>query len=435
MIPKADSEFFKRLEVAYEPDNIYFQTISAVLQTADMMKLPNSIQLILSQPKNEIMVHFPVKMDDGTYRTFKGYRVQHNNLLGPYKGGIRFHHEISLDHIKSLSVLMTMKCALMQLPFGGAKGGLKLDPGSLSSSEMMRLTRRFTSALGTNIGPDYDIPAPDMGTNAQIMAWISDTYMNISPGGNRLEARGVVTGKPLVFGGSQGREKATGQGVVNILEELLPEMGFDISNVTYSVIGFGNVGSWTARILSSHGARLNAVLDHTGAIANPAGINAEELAEYVNRRKGVEGFKGAKAISEEDFYKSKVDLCIPAALEQMIDEKKAKLLECKALIEAANAPCTPQGERVLLSKGIQILPAILCNAGGVTVSYFEWKQNRQAEVWDLEEVDAKLKKMMASAAKRTKVNAAKYKCDLRTAAYATALDHIGKVYELRGIFP
>jgi glutamate dehydrogenase (NAD(P)+) len=390
---------------------------------------------MLAQPKNEIMVHMPVRMDDGSFRVFKGYRVQHNNVLGPYKGGIRYHPEVSLDHVKALAALMTMKCALVRLPYGGAKGAVKCDPKKLSEGEAMRLTRRLVSALGSNIGPEYDIPAPDMGTNAKHMAWMADTYMNLHGPHERLDGAGVVTGKPLEFGGSHGREKATGQGLVYVLEEILPALKLDISTVSFSLVGYGNVGSWTGKLLAERGATLKAVLDHSGAIRKDSGIDAVKLDEHVAKTGGVAGFPGAEAVSSDDFYKTPVDMFVPAALEQMIDAEKATMVDCKVVAEAANAPLTPAGERVFLSRGITVLPAILCNSGGVTVSYFEWKQNRQAETWDADEVDRKLKKLMIEASKRVNLAAGRYKVDLRTAAYIAALDQISKVYVLRGIFP
>jgi glutamate dehydrogenase (NAD(P)+) len=431
----AQISVFEQVRLRYEPDNIYIQTIASILEAAERLNLPRRLQLILAQPKNEIMVHLPIRMDDGEWQLFKGYRVQHNNVLGPYKGGIRYHHEVNLDHIKALAAVMTMKCALIGLPYGGAKGGVAVDPRKLSTDETIRLTRRFTSALGTNIGPEYDIPAPDMGTTAQMMAWIADTYMNLHEPHKRLTGEAVVTGKPLEFGGSHGRDKATGQGLCYVLEEMLPGMGFNVQDVSFSLIGYGNVGSWTGKLLGQRGAKLKAVLDHTGAVVNERGLDPEDLAKHVEKTGGVRGFIGGDVIQEEAFYKLPVDLFIPAALEQMIDEQKAKLLQCKVLVEAANAPTTPAGERVLLDRGVVVLPATLCNAGGVTVSYFEWKQNRQAETWDLEVVDAQLKKLMVSAARRVLETARKLEVDMRIAAHCTALEHLGNVYNLRGIFP
>jgi len=428
-------DIFHELEEHYDEHNLYFQTIGSVLEAANALDVPQKLKLILTQPKNEIMIHYPVQMDDGSWRLFKGYRVQHNNVLGPYKGGIRFHPEVKLDEVKTLSLLMTMKCALTRLPYGGAKGALRVDPRSLSANELQRVTRRLTAALGNNIGPDHDIPAPDIGTNAQVMAWMADTYINFSDHSKKATALGVVTGKPLEFGGSEGREKATGQGLVYVLDALLPGMQMDISQLTYSLIGFGNVGSWTARLLKARGSKLLTVMDHTGAIYNADGIDADALAEYVRATGGVANFQGTTAISNEAFYSTEVDLFIPAALEQMVDLEHAERMNCKVLVEAANAPTTPRAERYLLDKGVQILPAILCNSGGVTVSYFEWKQNRQSETWDAELIDEKLKKIMTSAAQRVLKMSERLNCNMRVASYASAIEHMDKVYNVRGVFP
>ncbi len=428
-------EIFKELEEYYDEHNLYFQTIGAVLEAADILDVPHRVKLILTQPKNEIMFHLPVRMDDGTWQLFKGYRVQHNNVLGPYKGGIRYHPEVRLDEVKSLALLMTMKCALARLPFGGAKGALKVDPLAVSPDELMRLTRRLTAALGNNIGPDYDIPAPDVGTDARIMAWMADTYINFAESSTKVTARGVVTGKPLEFGGSAGREKATGQGLVFVLDELLPGMDMSLGKLDFSLIGYGNVGSWTARLLQARGSELRCVLDHSGAIYNADGIDAGKLAVHVRDHGSVEGYPNAEPISEADFYATEVDLFIPAALEQMIDGEHAEMMRCKVLVEAANAPTTPRAERLLLERGVTILPAILCNAGGVTVSYFEWKQNRQSETWDEAEVDRRLRKVMAASAKRVLDMSRRLDCSLRIASYAAAIEHLDRVYELRGVFP
>lgn len=417
------------------PESIHSQVSGAILHAAEVLGLPQHLKLILAEPKNEIMVNFPVQMDDGSFHQFKGYRIQHNNVLGPFKGGIRYHEDVGLDHVKALAAIMTMKCALMRLPFGGAKGAVRVNPRELSRDELMRLTRRFTSAMGNNIGPEYDIPAPDVGTNAQIMAWIADTFVNLHEPNRRLEGRAVVTGKPLEFGGSHGRDKATGQGLVYALEELLPAMGLALSRATCSLIGFGNVGSWTGRLMARRGAKLLAVLDHTGAIRRAKGIDAEQLAAHVERTGGVAGFRGAEATDTEAFYATPVDLFIPAALEQMVTAENAAQLRCKVVVEGANIPVTPSAEQLLMKRGVAILPAVLMNAGGVTVSYFEWKQNRQAELWDPDVVDAQLRKQMVEAARRVLATSRRFACDLRTACYITALEHIGHVYQLRGIFP
>ena len=428
-------EIFTELEEIYDDQNLYFRTISSVLEAASALEVPHRLKLMLTQPKNEIMVHCPVEMDDGSWRLFKGYRVQHNNVLGPYKGGIRYHPEVKLDEVKTLALLMTMKCALARLPFGGAKGALRINPHGVSKDELMRVTRRLTAALGDNIGPDYDIPAPDVGTNAQVMAWMADTYINFAESSSKVTARGVVTGKPLAFGGSAGREKATGQGLVYVLDALLPGMGIELDTVSCSLIGYGNVGSWTARLLQKRGTTLKAVMDHSGAIFNPDGIDADALALHVSTTGGVHNFAAAKAISNDAFYATPVDLFIPAALEQMVDLEHAKRIQCKVLVEGANAPTTPHAERYLLEQGIEVLPAILCNAGGVTVSYFEWKQNRQSETWDEALVDERLKTTMTRSAERVLKMSKRLNCNMRIASYASAIEHIDKVYELRGVFP
>ena len=428
-------EIFTELEEIYDDQNLYFRTITSVLEAASALEVPHRLKLMLTQPKNEIMVHCPVEMDDGSWRLFKGYRVQHNNVLGPYKGGIRYHPEVKLDEVKTLALLMTMKCALARLPFGGAKGALRINPQEVSKDELMRVTRRLTAALGDNIGPDYDIPAPDVGTNAQVMAWMADTYINFAESSSKVSARGVVTGKPLAFGGSAGREKATGQGLVYVLDALLPGMGIELDTVSCSLIGYGNVGSWTARLLQKRGTTLKAVMDHSGAIFNPDGIDADALALHVSTNGGVHNFAAAKAISNDAFYATPVDLFIPAALEQMVDLEHAKRIQCKVLVEGANAPTTPHAERYLLEQGIEVLPAILCNAGGVTVSYFEWKQNRQSETWDEALVDERLKETMTRSAERVLKMSKRLNCNMRIASYASAIEHIDTVYELRGVFP
>ena len=309
---------------------------------------------------------------------------------------------------------MTMKCALARLPFYGAKG-VKVNPRELSQDELMRVTRRMTAALGQH-RPGLRHPRPDVGTNAQVMAWMADTYINFAESSSKVSARGVVTGKPLEFGGSAGREKATAQGLVFVLEELLPGMDMQLDQLSFSLIGYGNVGSWTARLLQPLGARLHAVMDHTGAIANPDGIDAEALALHVQQTGGVTGYPHAEAIDESRFYATPVDLFIPAAMEQMVDQQHARQMQCKVLVEAANAPTTPRAERILLDKGVEVLPAILCNAGGVTVSYFEWKQNRQSETWDEAVVDRDLRTTMVRSAQRVLETAQRLNCNLRIAS-------------------
>jgi glutamate dehydrogenase (NAD(P)+) len=433
-ITKADESLFEEVGLPNDENNLYTQTVSTMLHAADVVGLPHYLKLILAQPKNEIMVHFPVRMDNGQFRLFKGYRVQHNNALGPFKGGLRFHHTVHLDDVKSLAFLMTMKCSLVGIPYGGGKGGIKVNPREHSNTEMERIVRRFTAAIAHAIGPDYDIPAPDVGSTSQHMAWIADTYSFLSESTGENPSA-VITGKPVEYGGSLGREKATGQGVVDTLVEMLPELKLKPEKSTFSVIGYGNVGSWTARIFQDKGAKMIAVADHTGFLINEKGIDAHDLAKYVAQRGGVAGYGKASACSKDDFYKTKVDVFIPAALEQMIQVPEASMISCKVVAEGANAPMTPAGERVLVSRGIEVLPAILCNAGGVTVSYFEWVQNKSFQTWDLNKVDAELNKHMVAAAGKCRDARKKFGCDLRTAAYVAALQRLAQAYETRGIFP
>jgi len=424
-----------------DPLSLFGMAVGRVNQACAVLQAPEYIRAILGQPKNELMVNFPVLMDDGRYKIFKGYRIQHNNVLGPYKGGMRYHPEVSLDDVKALALWMTMKCALLQLPYGGAKGGVKVDPRALSGTELMRLTRRFTSALGGAIGPEHDIPAPDVGTNAAVMDWMMDTYVNTQGEAGRQGMKHVVTGKSLACGGSAGREKATGQGLYYVLAELLPEFQLPLAGLRFSLLGFGNVGSHTAMILQAHGAQLRAVADQSGALRSTRGIDAVELSAYAAHHGSIAGFVprqdagSLEAIERETFYRTPVDVFIPAALERMIDGAVAGWLDCKVMAEGGNGPATPEAAALLRQRGVAILPAILCNAGGVTVSYFEWVQNKAGSHWDLARVDAQLQQIIGGAARRVRQAAEQYGVDLETAAYCVAIAHLTNCYQARGIFP
>ncbi|HEY4329384.1 MAG TPA: Glu/Leu/Phe/Val dehydrogenase [Phycisphaerae bacterium] len=428
-----------------DPESLFAMAVESVSRACDVLKAPAYVKAILSQPKTELIVNFPVALDDGTYRLFKGYRIQHNNILGPYKGGIRFHPDMSLDDGKALATWMTMKCALMRLPYGGAKGGVKVSPREHSTAELMRITRRFTAALGDTIGPEYDIPAPDVGTNSQIMDWMMDTYLNTHEGVGKQGLRSVVTGKSIPCGGSEGRDKATGQGIVYVLQELLPEFSINIEGMRFSVLGFGNVGSNAAVILQGLGAKLVGVMDHTGALRTTTAdgaINATDLAKHVAEHGSIKGYGNNKALkgtletaAAEEFYKTPVDVFIPAALERMVDKTVAEVLNCRVLAEGGNGPCTPEADAILQYRNIAVLPAILCNAGGVTVSYLEWVQNKAGVRWELDRVDAELKMTILNAARRVRLAAHQYSIDMSTAAYVVAIDHIIKAYVQRGIFP
>jgi glutamate dehydrogenase (NAD(P)+) len=425
----ADSEVGRR-------GNVYENVVWQFNKASDLMKLDLDIRKILGKTTNEIVVNFPVKMDDDRIEMFTGYRVQHNNALGPFKGGLRFHPAVDINEVRALATWMTWKSALTYIPFGGAKGGIQCDPFKYSQSELERITRRFTFALGNNIGPEYDIPAPDVNTNPQIMAWILDTYVSTMPAHERQACIHVVTGKPIESGGSLGRDKATGQGVIYTIEEWAKDKGFNLKGATYTVQGFGNVGSWTALLLKQHGSKLLAVEDASGAIANAEGIDPEDLMAYAKKNNGlISGYPKAKPIDRKTLFQTKADIFVPAALENQITANTAPLLNVKLVAEGANGPTDPDGDRVLQQKGIDLIPDILCNAGGVIVSYFEWLQNKRSEFWELEEVDTKLHRKIVSAYERVRDTAKQYKTDWRTAAYIVALSHLDTVYRERGIFP
>ena len=419
-----------------KPKYEFFKVVQSYLDEASaLIELPPYINTILQQPKNEIIVNFPVRMDDGSIRLFKGYRIQHNNLLGPFKGGIRYHESVTLDDIKALAAMMTWKCALMNLPLGGGKGGIKFNPNEVSRSELQRITRRFFHALGANIGPETDIPAPDVGTDAKTMAWAMDTYMNTVGQFFKQAVKGVVTGKPVASGGTYGREKATGQGLVHCITEWAEERDFDLGGATLTVQGFGNVGSHAAVILSKLGVSMIAVGDHTGYLYNPEGFNPHKLQDYVKKHRSIAGYPNGKAISREEFFRIKADIFIPAALENQIGPEEAAALQVRLIGEGANGPCSPEGERVALERGIDILPDVLANSGGVTVSYYEWVQNKRSETWTLEEVDLRLEKAMKRAYREVVEMARQKSCTLRLAAYAVALQRIAAAYGEREIFP
>jgi glutamate dehydrogenase (NAD(P)+) len=412
------------------------QVVQAQLdRAARAVNLSRDVALILSQPKNELIVNFPVRMDDGSFVLFKGYRVQHNNILGPFKGGIRYHEDVSLDEVKGLAASMTWKSALHDIPFGGAKGGIKFNPRLRSKNELERITRRFTHALGSNIGPEFDIPAPDVGTNAQTMVWIMDTFMNVVGYEEKNAVRRVVTGKTIASGGSYGRESATGAGVVHCLTEWARDRRFDLNGASVIIQGFGNVGSHTARILAKLGTSLVAVGDYKGYVANPEGLNPHKLAEHVQATGSVVGYKHARAITRDEFFAMECDIFVPAALELEIGVKEAQALRCKVIAEGANGPTMLEAEPILAERGIDVLPDILANSGGVTVSYFEWLQNKRSERWDLDEVEDKLERRMKRTYGQVREFAEERKLDMRTAAYGIALGRLETAYSERGIFP
>ncbi|MBX3263741.1 MAG: Glu/Leu/Phe/Val dehydrogenase [Labilithrix sp.] len=404
-------------------------------RAADVVDLPQHLRAILSRPKRELVLHFPVQMDDGSVRVFEGYRVQHNDVLGPFKGGLRFHPSVSLDDVKALAALMTWKSALMDIPFGGGKGGISFDPRGVSPAELQRITRRFTHALGENIGADHDIPAPDVGTDSRVMAWMMDTYSNMVGGAQKQSVKGVVTGKPVASGGTLGRTKATGQGAVFALLAWAKENGFELQGSTMAVQGFGNVGSHLAVILSRLGVSTVLVGDHSGYLANEEGFNAHKLQHWVETNGSIAGYPGGRIITREEFFATKADIFAPCAIENQIGVAEARTLDSKLVLEGANGPTTPAGEQILEERGVEILPDLLANSGGVVVSYYEWLQNRRSESWSEEEVDAKLSKVIARAYRAVGDFARLHGTSRRVAAYAIALQRLKTVYDERGIFP
>jgi glutamate dehydrogenase (NAD(P)+) len=415
--------------------SLYENVVAQIDKAADLCGIDPAVHDILSMTNNEIIVHFPVKMDSGQIEMFTGYRVQHNNILGPYKGGLRFHPAVNIDEVRALAAWMSWKAAIAQIPYGGAKGGIQLDPTLYSCGELERITRRFTYALGNNIGPEYDIPAPDVNTNAQIMAWILDTYLMTRPPNERNSCVHVVTGKPIEAGGSLGREKATGQGIVYSIEQWAEDHDFSLDQATFTLQGFGNVGSWTARILVSRGARLIAVEDDTGACYNESGIDPIALIEHVRETGGVSEFPNTDRLDHLEFLGISADIFIPAALENQITAETAPHLNVRLVAEGANGPTDPDGDRILAELGIEVIPDVLCNCGGVIVSYFEWLQNKRSEFWELDEIDGKLKRKIIAAYKRVQEMVNRYQTDWRTGAYIVALSSLEKVYKERGIFP
>ncbi len=394
---------------------------------ADHLNLKNGIREIIRRPWRELTVYLPVRMDDGQVKVFTGYRIQHNGARGPYKGGIRYHPNADLSEVRALASLMTWKNALMDLPFGGSKGGVQCDPQQLSMEELNRLTRRYTLSIEHVMGVYRDIPAPDMGTNAQTMAWVMDAYGQLhgySPG--------VVTGKPVELGGSLGREAATGRGVVYILIEASKDIGLDLKKAKVVVQGYGNVGSWVVKTLNQVGSTVIGVGDIGGAIYKESGIDLKKLEAHFAKAKTVAGMPGCKQITNEELLELKCDVLIPAAMEKVIHKGNASRIKAPLIIEGANHPTTPEADRILQRRGKTVLPDILANGGGVTVSYFEWTQNLQEFRWDEEHVNSELSKVMSRAYRSVSDLAKKDGLTYREAAMVIAVGRVAKAIELRG---
>ena len=418
---------------SHDTGPLYKMALEQFGKAADLMGLDPNIRRYLERPQRSLIVEFPVVMDDGRVEMFVGYRVQHNTVRGPAKGGIRYHPDVTLDEVQTLAFWMTWKCAVMNLPFGGGKGGVKVNPRELSPTELERLSRRYFSEIQMMIGPNRDIPAPDVNTNAQVMAWYMDTYsMNIG-----YSVLGVVTGKPVDLGGSRGRDEATGRGVKVCTEEALKTFGMDPTRSTVAIQGFGNVGSHSARIISKElGAKVVAVSDVTGGVYDPNGLDIDDLIRYRDENNGViKGYPKGERITNEELLTMDVDILIPAALENAIDENIARDVKAKIIIEGANGPVTTEAEKILLEKGVMIVPDILANAGGVTVSYFEWVQDLQSFFWDISQIRKELERMMREAFYDVFKIKEKHKTDMRTAAYILAIGRVAEALRMRGIYP
>jgi len=396
-------------------------------RAADHVGLDDEMRAVLRSSYRELMVQVPVRMDDGNVQVFSGYRVQHNGARGPYKGGIRYHPDADLNEVRALAALMTWKTAIVDIPFGGAKGGVQCDPLTMSKAEKESLTRRFTGMIAYVIGVNRDIPAPDVNTDAQTMAWMMDAYSSrygYSPA--------IVTGKPVELGGSYGRDAATGRGVVDVLAEAARDLPLDLDGATVAIQGFGNVGSWTARLIGSLGVRVVAVSDVTGGVHREDGLDVQALYDHAREARGVAGFPGADAMTNEDLLELGVDVLVPAALDRVIHQGNAGRVKARAILEAANHPVTPAADVVLQDRGILVIPDILANAGGVTVSYFEWAQNIQQFRWEEERVNEELGKVMARSWKEVHARAMVDGIPLRLAAYAVAVEKVDRAERLRG---
>ncbi len=412
------------------PMSVFENVLNQIDTAAGLLKIDPALVSIMKQPRRSIIVTLPIQMDDGTFQIFTGYRVQHSIVRGPAKGGIRFHPNVSLDEVQALASWMTWKCAVVNIPFGGGKGGITVDPKKLSKGELERLTRRYTADLLDVFGPNSDVPAPDVNTNEQTMAWIMDTYsMHV-----RHTEAAVVTGKPFLIGGSRGRREATGRGVMLSVREAYKALGMDIKKATAAVIGFGNVGSIAAELLHGMGVKILAVTDVMGGVANKNGLDIPRLIEHCNTTGSVVGFPGTTTITNDEAVALDVEILVPAALENLITAENAGNVKARIVAEGANGPTMPEADKILEKKGVFIIPDILCNAGGVTVSYFEWVQNRIGYYWTEDEVNRRLEIAMVAAFNDVHSVAQQYKVNMRVAAFMLGIKRVVDVILLRGVY-
>ena len=409
-----------------------FEIAQAQFDTAaEHLKLDPWLREVLRRPKRQLVVSIPTKMDDGTVRVFEGYRVQHNLARGPAKGGIRYHPNVTLDEVKALASWMTWKCATVNIPYGGGKGGVVCNPKEMSLRELENMTRRYASEISIIIGPERDIPAPDVYTNAQTMAWIMDTY-SMTVGSTQL---GVVTGKPIPIGGSQGRGEATARGVQFVTREACREKGIPLRGARVAVQGFGNAGSIAARLLSEDGATIIAVSDSSGGIHSPKGLDIKAVQAHKDKTGSLRGYPEAESLSNEKLLELECEILVPAALENQITLDNVARIRARIVAEAANGPTTPGADEVLHKKGVFLIPDILANAGGVTVSYFEWVQSLQAFFWEEAQVNQHLEKVMTRAFQEVLATSKKYGVHMRTAAYVLAVGRVAEATRIRGIYP
>ena len=411
--------------------NPYHMALQQFEAAADKINLSEDMREILRQPKRELTVNFPVRLDNGRVKTFTGYRVQHNVNRGPAKGGIRYGPDVTLDEVKALAMWMTWKCAVVGIPFGGAKGGVICDPKQMSPSELERLTRRYATEISIVVSPHSDIPAPDVNTNAQVMAWIMDTYSMHE--GYSIPA--VVTGKPLSIGGSEGRNDATATGVLFVTRQAAKRIGMPVQGARVSIQGFGNAGSIAARLFHHEGCKVVAVSDTRGGIYNESGLDPATVLRFKQERGSVVNFPRAQNISVQEVLEIPCDILIPAATEGVITAANADRVQARIISEAANGPTTPEADEILFRKGVYIIPDILANAGGVTVSYFEWVQDLQSFFWDVEEITQKLEVIMNRAFAAVADKADQFSCDMRLAANMLAISRVAEATQVRGIYP
>jgi glutamate dehydrogenase (NAD(P)+) len=419
-------------EQAHEKERDLFEVAVEQFEiAADVLGLDEDMRRVLAHCQRELTVHFPVEMDDGSVQVFTGHRVQHNTGPGPTKGGIRYHQSVTLAEVKALAMWMTWKCAVVGLPFGGAKGGVQVNPKLLSRSELQNLTRRYTAEIQVLIGPNKDIPAPDVNTNAQVMAWLMDTYsMNVG-----YSVPGVTTGKPLVLGGSEGRSEATGRGCVYAIDQAAKTLGLDLAKSRTVVQGFGNAGSVAARLMAELGSPVVAVSDSRGGTYNPKGLDLAAVAAHKARTGSVSGFRGGEDVSNDDLLLLDCEILIPAALENQITVANADRIKARLIAEAANGPTLPEADEILYDRGVFVLPDIFANAGGVTVSYFEWVQDLQAFPWTEQEVNERLRRIMTRSFDAVYETSRKHKVHMRTAALVRAIARVAELNRLRGIYP